>query len=128
MKFQSAKDQPLSYLPAGIDPWQWTAMSDVSRVLTEAAVYLTRTALPKRLYVERLIDQVDLNDNRIAVDMTRSYSGITRNELKLFLQYLEYFSERSAYVRRVNAAAEKRGMQLSIVEDDASLLMRQSSR
>lgn len=115
------------HIPPGIDPEEWNRLSPFGRMLVEAGVYHdTKELLPKQLYVEHLISKVDPNDLRHPGHLHEK-GDLARVELKNFLQFLQW-NARSEYARRVCAVAEGRRMQLSLVEDGASLWMDQERR
>lgn len=115
------------FLPPGFNPVTWDSLSLYGRLLVEAGIYDSSVRLnTRRLYAEHLIAEVDPSDLR-EPGTRDAGANLPRLALKLFLQFLKQTAV-SAYARRVCAAAEGCGMDLSVVEDSASLYFEQERR
>lgn len=109
-------------LALAIGPEMWDPTSPLGRVLIEAGTYLASKSIPAELYVEEVISGINPDDNR-PPGWTPVTHGISRMDLKVFLQFLRSFSSVSPYAKRVTDYAERARMQLMLDEDGASLFM-----
>lgn len=113
------------YRPLEVEAEFWKGLLPMSKILVEAGInwYIAEERLPPALYVEEMIKNVDLNDNRFSGG--RCPLSIRRIDLKRFLYGLDSFTNQSPYCKRVFACAEARGLQMRLIEDDACLFMLQ---
>ncbi len=114
-------------LALAIGPEMWDPTSPLGRILIEAGTYLASETLPTELYIEEVISGINPDDNR-PPGWTPVTQGISRMDLKIFLQFLRSFSSVSPYAKRVTEYAERARMQLMLVEDGASLFMDERRR